>query len=328
MRAKAQGGHDMDGARIIEGINRFSRWHYQIDLDGHKTPIFDATNNTRHDERRNYFFRPLVQMLGGSLAGKRVLDLGCNAGFWSLAAIEAGCDYVLGIDGRTMHVEQANFVFEVKGVERRRYDFRRGNIFDVLSEKLGSFDVVLCLGLLYHVSKPMTLLERIAALNTDVLVIDTTISKNPGPGFELWRESREDPRNAVDYDLVFVPSREAVRELVHQFGYDAVVLKPQFSSYAGANDYLDGARRAFICSRQTNLDALVAEREDWSQVATVPHIDVPVPPSCFHEQVGVLDIPARQLARAIVLKAARRMRLLTPARCQTLLRRAQSHHHR
>jgi ribosomal protein L11 methylase PrmA len=41
-----------------------------------------------------------------------VLDLGCNAGFWSLAAIDAGADLVVGIDGRQMHIDQANLVFE------------------------------------------------------------------------------------------------------------------------------------------------------------------------------------------------------------------------
>jgi len=57
---------------------------------------------------------PLSELYGGSLKGKRVLDLGCNAGFWSLDALERGADFVLGLDGRRMHIDQANFVFEVK----------------------------------------------------------------------------------------------------------------------------------------------------------------------------------------------------------------------
>src|SRR5438067_2455320 len=78
---------------------------------------------------------------GGSLAGRRVLDLGCNAGYWSLAAIEAGADFVLGIDGRQMHIDQANLVFEARGVDPARYSFQTANIFD--HDFGGEFHIVL-----------------------------------------------------------------------------------------------------------------------------------------------------------------------------------------
>ena len=76
-----------------------------------------------------YFFDPVVDLCGGSLKGKRVLDLGCNAGFWSLNAAEAGADFVLGVDGRQMHVDQSNFVLEVKGIDKSRYHFALGKIY-------------------------------------------------------------------------------------------------------------------------------------------------------------------------------------------------------
>ena len=56
----------------------------------------------RHQQRRSYFFDPLVNALGGSLRGRRVLDLGCSAELWSLLALQAGAEFVLGIDGRSM----------------------------------------------------------------------------------------------------------------------------------------------------------------------------------------------------------------------------------
>src|SRR5262249_29992354 len=148
-----KGGSGMRDSDLLATIHRFPRWHYQFDLQGHKTPIADTNNINRHEQRKNYFFQPMVELLGGSLEGKRVLDLGCNSGFWSLCAVENGCDYVLGIDGRETYIEQARFVFEAKGVDPRRYDFRCANVFEVEPEDLGTFDIVLCLGVLYHVSK-------------------------------------------------------------------------------------------------------------------------------------------------------------------------------
>src|SRR5437763_3352198 len=134
----------METADLAERIAAFAQWHYEFDLYGHKTPIYDRCLINRHRQRRDYLWPPLLRLCGGSLRGKRVLDLGCNAGFWSLAAIEAGCDFVLGIDGRAMHVEQAELVFDAHGIDRDRYAFRHANVFDVAGADLGTFDVVLC----------------------------------------------------------------------------------------------------------------------------------------------------------------------------------------
>jgi tRNA (mo5U34)-methyltransferase len=251
----------MRDEEIKQRIASFPRWHYQFDLKGNLTPIWDETWANRHWQRKKYFFDPLVQLFGGSLRGKRVLDLGCNAGFWSLWAARAGCDYVLGIDGRQMHVDQSNFVFEAEGIEKDKYDFFVSNIFEVDFREFSRFDIVLCLGLLYHVSKPVELLEKISEINDDVLVIDTALSTLPRPSFEVRRESLEDPRMAVDYELVMLPTWEAVRDLAQQFGYGVAALKPGFDDYVGAVDYRDGRRRAFLCTKETHVSRVPAEIE-------------------------------------------------------------------
>jgi SAM-dependent methyltransferase len=254
----------MIDVELRERIHSFPRWHYQLDLRGQLTPIADPTRVNRHQQRRQYFFDPVVKLLGGSLAGRRVLDLGCNAGFWSLCAIESGCNHVLGIDARRMHIEQAKLVFEARGVGRGRYDFHCANLFDLRPEALGRFDLVFCLGLLYHTSKPVSLLEWIARLSEDMLVIDTALSLLPGSAFEVRHDCLEDPRSACDRELVLYPTRAAVLDLVQAFGYRAVVLEPRFSSYVGAEDFQSGARRAFVCAKQTSLAALQDEAEHFS----------------------------------------------------------------
>jgi len=257
----------MQDSEIQERIASFPRWHYRFDLRGHTTPIHREEWANRHSQRKRYFFDPLVDLLGGSLAGKRVLDLGCNAGFWSLLAIQAGCEYVFGIDGRQMHVDQSEFVFEVNEVEQSRYDFVAGDIFKTALPEFGSFDIVLCLGLMYHVSKHMDLMERIDSVNTDLLVIDTSLSTAPGSFLELYREpseSLEDPRMAVDHALVMRPTQEAVRDLAEHFGYSVAMLRPRFRPpdpeggrpWVGAHDYRLGMRRAFLCAKKTDLSGI------------------------------------------------------------------------
>ena len=107
--------NDMSESELRSAIERFPVWHYEFALNGIKTPARNSYSANRHQQRARHFFEPLVKLTGG-LTGKRVLDLGCNAGYWSLKAIEAGADFVFGIDGRQMHVDQANLVFRTKGV--------------------------------------------------------------------------------------------------------------------------------------------------------------------------------------------------------------------
>ncbi len=251
----------MRDEEIQKRIASFPRWHYRFDLRGHETPIFNSKVDIRHHQRASYFFDPMVDLFGGTLHGKRVLDLGCNAGWWSLRAVESGADYVLGIEGRRMHVDQANLVFEAKDVSRKRYDFVEANLFDLDLRSFGQFDVVLCLGLLYHISKPMELMEQVSAVNTDLIIIDTVVSKGKDSYFEVRHEGLEEPRHAVDYELVMIPSVRAVHDLGRQFGYSAVTLKPNFADYRGSSDFRLGARRAFFCAKQTDLGDVRVEVE-------------------------------------------------------------------
>jgi tRNA (mo5U34)-methyltransferase len=245
----------MDHDELRAKIASFPRWHYEFDLDGLVTPIFDKRHVTRHEQRSRYFFDALVDVCGGSLKGLRVLDLGCNAGWWSLKAIDAGCDFVAGIDGRQMHIDQANLVFEQKHVDAGRYEFIVGN---VLSDPwpAGDFDVVLCLGLLYHISKPVELMERIAATKADLVVIDTQIIDAGGSYWLSYREPLSEARNAIDYETVLHPSRKAVIDLVKQFGYDVVPLPLNMTDFRGSRDYLVGERLAFLCASNTDLTHL------------------------------------------------------------------------
>ncbi|WP_017593078.1 class I SAM-dependent methyltransferase [Nocardiopsis potens] len=239
----------MDAEEIDRGIAAFPYWHYEFDLNGRRTPVWRDGHGNRHRQRRRYLLDPLVEWAGGSLRGRRLLDLGCNSGFWSLSAVEAGCDFVLGVDGRASHVEQARFVFRARGVPPERYRFRRADVERYDPAEDGPFDVVLLLGLLYHLARPVEVLERIAALEPEAIVIDTALSRAPGAFLELHRESPEVPHNALRDSLVLVPTAQAVLELAALAGYQARMLAPDFTDHTGAEDYRTGARRAFLALR-------------------------------------------------------------------------------
>jgi 2-polyprenyl-3-methyl-5-hydroxy-6-metoxy-1,4-benzoquinol methylase len=257
----------MQDEEIKQKIASFPRWHYQFDLRGNLTPIHKQGRVNRHTQRKKLFFDPVVGLFGGSLEGKRVLDLACNAGYWSLASIEAGADYVLGIEGRQMHVDQASFVFEAREVESDRYDFVVGDIFETDLRQFGTFDVVLYLGLMYHISKPMELMEKISEVNDDILVVDTTLSNASGSFLKIVPQDPDSYMSAVDRSIAMRPTKQAVRDLAEHFGYSVVTLEPDFRNakgepaWTGGGDYRMGLRRAFVCAKKTDLGRLAAEAE-------------------------------------------------------------------
>lgn len=243
----------LDPAELRERIAAFPRWHYRFDFDdGVSTPVLDRGRINRHEQRRRYFFDALLRVTGGSLSGRRVLDLGCNAGFWSLQAIDAGAEFVLGVDVQQVHVEQANLVFEAKGVDRDRYRFERGDLFT--HELAADFDVVLCLGIMEHVAKPVELFEVMERSGAELIVIDTALSRRRSSYFEL--ATLYEPDEIVDRALVLIPTIDAVIELAEELGFAAIPLEQNITDYAGLDDYRGQRRLAFLCSRETPLDML------------------------------------------------------------------------
>jgi SAM-dependent methyltransferase len=248
----------METEELRQKVESFERWHYQFDL-GHGviTPIHATYAINRTVQRKRLFFDRLLTLTHGSLEGMRVLDLGCNAGYWSLCAIEAGADFVFGIDGRQMHIDQANLVFDVYDIDRSRYEFELGNF---LKYPLGPFDLVLCLGVLYHVSSPVDLFNIMAGTGAELLVIDTEVSNRPGNVVEFFTDHLDRPKAAVDEEVVAYPTRGTVSMLAERHGYQVAALGlGSITDWAGMGPYRKGSRAAFICSKTRPLDALPRE---------------------------------------------------------------------
>lgn len=254
----------MQANELKDRIAGFATWGYEFEFEGGiRTPVADRSRVRRQDERRRYFFDALLKLTGGSLAGHRVLDLGCNAGFFSLLASEAGADFVLGVDARESYIEQANLVFQAKGVDPAGYRFDQVNVFDhTFSE---GFDTVLCLGMLNVVSKPVALFELMSAVGARIIVLDTGLSRFPAGFFEISK--LVEPRNAIDHDMVLLPTRRAVLDLAGRFGYDAVALDRSAIEDDSMDDYRADSRLAFVCSKGVPLDGLAVDEPSRGMLA-------------------------------------------------------------
>ncbi len=248
----------MTPEELEEKIDEFHSWPYRFDFEnGVSTPVPDARLVIRQRERRRYFFEPLVRSFGGSLRGRRILDLGCSAGLWSLEAVREGAEYVLGLDTDATALAQAQLVFQASGVDPARYRFEQADVLSAPAE--GRFDAVLCLGLLNRIDRPLELFEVMAAAEPSVIVVETELVRSDSSVFELTDGA--DGRRATERRMVLVPSRDAVTRLAAGHEYQAAVLAPNMEDYTGLDDYRSGRRRAFFCARDpTFLQGLEVER--------------------------------------------------------------------
>jgi tRNA (mo5U34)-methyltransferase len=101
-------------------------------------------------------WRGFASAIPADLSGQTVLDIGCNAGFYSMEMKRRGAERVLGIDFDEDYLAQARFAARINGFDN--IEFRRLSVYEIpaLQEQ---FDVVLFMGVLYHLRHPLLALD-------------------------------------------------------------------------------------------------------------------------------------------------------------------------
>jgi len=137
---------------IRERVAALGPWFHNLDLNGVKTAPDHFLGDYPAVKWRHF-----ADAIPADLSGKSVLDIGCNAGFYSLEMKRRGAARVLAIDYDEGYLQQARFAAEVTGLDM---EFAQLSVYDVgaLGER---FDLVLFLGVLYHLRHPLLALDLI-----------------------------------------------------------------------------------------------------------------------------------------------------------------------
>jgi tRNA (mo5U34)-methyltransferase len=138
--------------RIRREAEALGPWFHNIDLAG----VATAPGHFLGDYPA-VKWRRFAHALPADLRGKTVLDIGCNGGFYSIEMKRRGAARVLAVDIDEAYLRQARFAAQVLGAD---IEFAQLSVYDVAS--LGErFDVVLFLGVLYHLRHPLLALDLI-----------------------------------------------------------------------------------------------------------------------------------------------------------------------
>jgi tRNA (mo5U34)-methyltransferase len=152
-------------------VSQLGEWFHNLDLKGVKTAPHHFLGDYPAVKWRGF-----EHAIPGDLRGKSVLDIGCNAGFYSMEMKRRGADRVLGIDSDETYLAQARFAAAVSGMD---IEFRQVSVYDV--GKLGErFDIVLFMGVLYHLRHPLLALDLLHEhVVGDLLVFQSLMRGSP-----------------------------------------------------------------------------------------------------------------------------------------------------
>jgi tRNA (mo5U34)-methyltransferase len=220
----------MSPVEIERRVHELGDWFQNLDLCGVRT----APNHFLGDYP-NFKWRGFEHAIPADLNGKTVLDIGCNAGFYSLEMKRRGAARVVGIDSDEQYLAQARFAAEVNGAD---IEFRQLDIYDV-AQLRERFDLVLFMGVLYHLRHPLLALDllyehvvkdtlvfqslmrgsrEIAAIEKDYPFSETEIFDEPGYPLMYFVEHRysHDPTNW------WIPNNACAEAMLRSAGFEII----------------------------------------------------------------------------------------------------------
>lgn len=233
---------------VLEQVLR-REWFYEFELpDGQTTTCYLPPDVMAiHRTRLDMLLRALDERLGMDWRDRDCLDLACHEGWFASQLARRGMR-VLGVDARAEHVANARLIAEACGV--RGTTFEQRDVAMTEPGALGDFDVVLMLGLLYHLENPVQALRLARSHTTNVCVVETQIAPNLSGQIEWGAssfvktmignfavvdesgdlEAGSPEANVTEISLV--PSLEALLWIMRRTGFSSVaVLQPPGDGY-------------------------------------------------------------------------------------------------
>ncbi len=194
-------------------------------------------------------FPSLIEACGGSLKGKRVLDVACNCGGFSVEAAKLGSEYVLGVDIVDRYIEQANFI--KRALKLKQVEFRKMNIEDLVVPHGGEFDIMFCFGILYHLENFVSVMRRLSSMTKDVMLVDTEIWRTRFTRRPCWW-MKMPPIHRPEWNeeefVEFQPNEAAVVQLLQFLGFPTVKkVRPRARGLR--KEYYSGKRATFLAIR-------------------------------------------------------------------------------
>ncbi len=155
-------------AGILDAIKRLEPWYHSFNLaDWLKIEAIHDSDSVLASLDQLGFPR--------DFSGKTVLDVGCNAGYYSFVAKARGANRVVGVELDPHCVQQAEYLSNLLGLDA---EFINDDAHGI-DASLGTFDIVICTGLMYHIADPTNVLSKLSTVCTDTILIESEFLLDP-----------------------------------------------------------------------------------------------------------------------------------------------------
>lgn len=193
-------------SRYVRGLgDRLEKngWWHSFELPGGR--LIQGANSLEGLKERVAGFP-----IAADLRGKRVLDIGAWDGWFSFEMERRGAS-VVSVDC----FDNKNFRYLHRELGSK-IDYRIMDMYELTRDKLGTFDIVLFLGVLYHLKHPLLALERVCSLTRDLCIVETLVCPEPGPPIMEFYETDE---LAGGFDNWVAPNIECVMAMSRAAGF-------------------------------------------------------------------------------------------------------------
>ena len=182
--------------------------------------------------RRRFERRLRLLQIPQDLTGWTVLDIGAWHGFFSFECERRGADRVLAIDQYAWNRFGMNEFLAARERLGSKVEHRRVDVHDLDPDDIGTFDLVLMLGVFYHLRNPLLALERVKDVTRRQLICETHVllpfvhERYPLVPFFPGDENAE----AAPHEMCAIPTLEALRQMLRSVGFTDVrtVYTPSF----------------------------------------------------------------------------------------------------
>jgi FkbM family methyltransferase len=214
---------------------------------------FDQRHYLELIRARGDTIRRVVAQLKPEMGLANALDAGCGVGFFAQTLGECGL-YVRGFDGRLENVVEARRRFP-------RIPFGQGNVEDPDIARLGTFDLVLCFGLVYHLENPMLAIRHLRALTGKGLLLESMCLPGAEAGMMLRSEPSQEDQSLTD--MALCPSEGCLVKMLYRAGF-AAVYRVASSAMPDHDDFREtpehARRRTVLFASVTPVTASCLER--------------------------------------------------------------------
>lgn len=207
-----------------------SGWNHQYKINGFKT----IPNQKKSIGNNIIKWNRIIEKC--NFNNKKVLDLACSDGYFSVEACKNGASYVEGIDLDEERIERANYVKNYYNYKNIDFHIKDVYQMDLREQK---YDIILCLGLLHRIPDIDALIDKMCSSDS-LIIIETKIWDSKKP--ELLKKPNETKFNKLNI-LYHVPSYLYLEQHLKKHGYNNI----QFDIHPeDTNNYKRGL---LICSK-------------------------------------------------------------------------------